>query len=348
MALKQLILKKIDEDDQTTSREIIDETGYSRAYVNRFLRELRDEGKIVKLGRANQTRYVRANEESVRAAKADIVRFSRTYDNQNLQEDAVLDTIKRETGIFLDIPENIERILSYGFTEMLNNAIDHSGSEKIKVRMERTDESIEFRVRDFGIGIFKNIMQKKDLDTPLAAIQDLLKGKQTTEPKKHSGEGIFFTSKLADTLTFKSHEKKLQFNNRIDDIFISDISHTDGTDVLFSIDLDTDRTVKSVFREYTDEETYEFADTEVVVRLYEEDTEYLSRSQARRLLVGLDEFETVVLDFAGVKEVGQAFCDQIFRVWARQHPDVKLEVKNAHENVAFMVSRARGGGADVS
>jgi len=348
MDLKQRILKKIDENGQITSREIIDETGYSRAYVNRFLRELRDEGKIVKLGRANQTRYVRANEESVRAAKADIVRFSRTYDNQNLQEDAVLDTIKRETGIFLDIPENIERILSYGFTEMLNNAIDHSGSEKIKVRMERTDESIEFRVRDFGIGIFKNIMQKKDLDTRLAAIQDLLKGKQTTAPEKHSGEGIFFTSKLADTLTFKSHEKKLQFNNRIDDIFISDISHTDGTDVLFSIDLDTDRTVKSVFREYTDEETYEFADTEVVVRLYEEDTEYLSRSQARRLLVGLDEFKTVVLDFAEVEEVGQAFCDQIFRVWARQHPDVKLEVKNADENVAFMVSRARGGGADVS
>jgi hypothetical protein len=45
------------------------------------------------------------------------------------------------------------------------------------------------------------------LKNHLEAIQDLLKGKQTTMPKSHSGEGIFFTSKIADNLTISSSQE---------------------------------------------------------------------------------------------------------------------------------------------
>lgn len=344
MDVKELILKKINNNGHTTSREIIEETGYSRTYVNRFLRELRDEGRIVKIGKANQTRYVLADEESLQSAKKDITHFSQTYENSDLQEDQVLDTIKAKTGIFQELAGNIDRILAYGFTEMLNNAIDHSQSNDIYVRMDYDNGSVQFQVRDYGVGIFNNLKQKHNLKSKQEAIQHLLKGKQTTAPEKHSGEGIFFTSKLADTLTFKSGEKKLQFNNRIDDVFITDIAQVEGTDVLFSIDKDNEKTVQEVFDRYTDEQTYEFSTSEVRVRLYEEGTDYLSRSQARRLLVGLDKFSRIILDFDGVETVGQAFADQVFRVWAHRHPEVKLEIENVTENVELMIERARSYG----
>jgi anti-sigma regulatory factor (Ser/Thr protein kinase)/predicted transcriptional regulator len=341
MDVKSLILEKVNQNGQTTSREIMSETGYSRAYVNRFLRELRDSGQIVKLGKTNRVRYVSADKKSLKKAKADITHFRKTYENKDLSESDVLDTLKQETGILQDVDENIVRIFEFGFTEMLNNAIDHSGSESIRVEAERKLGVLQFRVGDWGIGIFQNILEKHQLDSPLDAIRQLLKGKQTTMPERHTGEGIFFTSKLADALVFRSGEKKLLFNNRIDDVFISDISEREGTYVQFSIDTDSEKQVQDVFSQYTDEDTYEFSDTEVTVHLYQEDTDFISRSQARRIVTGLDKFKRVVLDFSSVESVGQAFADEIFRVWKRRYPEISIIPKNMHENVEFMVDRAQ-------
>lgn len=65
----------------------------------------------------------------------------------------------------------------------------------------------------------------------------------------------------------------------------------------------------------------------------------ITRSQAKRLLEGVEKFETVVFDFEQVKTVGQAFADEIFRVFRNQHPDIKLIPANASENVQKMISR---------
>ena len=69
----------------------------------------------------------------------------------------------------------------------------------------------------------------------------------------------------------------------------------------------------------------------------------MSRSQARRLVSGLERFREVVLDFRGVELVGQGFADEVFRVWARQHPEVALIPTAMNEAVAFMVERAIAG-----
>lgn len=341
MDVKKLILEKIEENGQTTSREIIEETGYSRAYVNQFLRKLRDEGRIIKIGETNNTRYVTADEDRLEEAKADIIRFSQTYTNEGLDEDQLLKEIEKNTGILQDVSDNVTRIFSYAFTEMVNNAIDHSESDKIRIEAERDKDVLQFRVRDWGIGIFQNIMEKKELNSLLEAIQLLLKGKQTTMPKRHSGEGIFFTSKVADALVFRSGEKKLLFNNRIDDVFVSDISGLDGTYVQFTIDLDSTKKVQEIFKKYTSEGTYEFSDTEVVVHLYKEGEDYISRSQARRIVVGLDKFDRVVLDFSRVESIGQAFADEIFRVWKRRHPEIVIDIESTNENVQFMINHVQ-------
>jgi hypothetical protein len=69
--------------------------------------------------------------------------------------------------------------------------------------------------------------------------------------------------------------------------------------------------------------------------------EYLvSRSQAKRVLARFDGIEDVSLDFEDVDEIGQAFADEIFRVFANRHPEVVLKVMNANEHVQQMINRA--------
>mgnify|MGYP001576918399 CR=1 FL=1 len=59
-----------------------------------------------------------------------------------------------------------------------------------------------------------------------------------------------------------------------------------------------------------------------------------------RLLAELEKFKKITLDFSDVETVGQAFADEIFRVWNRRHPQVEIKYRNANENVSFMIQRA--------
>lgn len=339
MQIKELILKFIRKKKKVRTADIVKKTNFSRSYINRFFKELREEGKIEIIGRANQAFYVLAKKKEVEKAKQKIFTIRRILRNRELSEDVILDEVKRDAGIFLNIPAHISKILDYAFTEMLNNAIEHSRSRQIEILMKR-DSVIRFDVIDKGIGVFNNIMKKKKLRSELEAIQELLKGKQTTVPKEHTGEGIFFTSRVADMLTIQSSRKKLLFNNILGDIFIKDSNkNIKGTKVTFIISLRAKTNLDEVFKKYAGW-AFSFAKTEVNVRLYKLDTDFISRSQARRVMSGLDKFRMITLDFKNVNTVGQAFADEVFRVWQGRHPSIKLIYKNANENIVFMLKRA--------
>ncbi len=340
MDVKYLILTKLKEEGEVRSADIVRETGFSRAYVNRFFRKLREEGVLTLIGKAGRAKYIPAVERLVRNEIESTTSIRRILNNSGLQEDLVFSDIEKRTGIAKNLPENVHRILNYSFTEMLNNAIEHSGSETIKIEMERRKTNVCFEVRDWGIGIYRNIMEKNSLERIIDAVNDILKGKQTTNPAKHSGEGIFFTSRAADILTIKSETKKLVYDNLVDDIFLREAKYTRGTRVFFSIGIESSRNLEDIFRKHTDD-TYSFSNTEVLIKLYEDETSYVSRSQARRLVSGLDDFKHVIFDFLGVDAVGQAFADEVFRVWSRLHPETRLTTNNANENVSLMIHRAR-------
>lgn len=338
MNVRQLILKKIAKKQSVRAAEIVKETGFSREYINRFFRALVSEGKLILVGKANQAQYVKPGRRARLVGATIITR--RQLVNRNLREDEVLDEIEKSTNIFYSVPQNIRRIMRYGFTEMLNNAIEHSGSKGIFVAVHRKPEALQFEVIDKGVGIFNNIRQKRKLKNVLEAVQDLLKGKQTTAPRQHSGEGIFFTSRVADILTIQSSAKKLIFNNLVGDVFIRDVKLAKGTRVIFSISLKSRQSLHQVFSRYSGE-AYGFSKTSVGVKLYELGSEYISRSQARRILSGLEKFRYIILDFRGVKAIGQGFADEVFRVWRNKHADIKIEPKNMNENVEFMIKRVR-------
>ena len=63
----------------------------------------------------------------------------------------------------------------------------------------------------------------------------------------------------------------------------------------------------------------------------------VSRSQAKRLLSRFSEFKEVVLDFKGVETIGQAFADQIFRVFITTNPNVEIFPINTTTEVIAMI-----------
>jgi len=106
--------------------------------------------------------------------------------------------------------------------------------------------------------------------------------------------------------------------------------------VCFELSKRSRRQLGSIFDEFAPEEFgYRFEKTRVQVSLF--DKEYVSRSESRRLLSGLDRFKEVVLDFKGVRSIGQAFADEVFRVFPRAHPSIELHVSNMSSALKPMV-----------
>ncbi len=113
-----------------------------------------------------------------------------------------------------------------------------------------------------------------------------------------------------------------------------------GTTVSMRLNNNTTRTSKQIFDEFSDE-NYNFSKTVVPVRLAQYGYEKLiSRSQAKRLLARIDRFKIVIFDFESVETIGQAFADEVFRVFRKQHPEVELHHINTCKDVEQMISRA--------
>ena len=336
--MKDKILAKIKRDGEARVADFVKQTGFTRAYIQRFFKELVDSGQIVRIGQTRNARYVMS--ETVESVVAETTEFTLRLKNIDLSEDKVLDQIKRETAIFVKLPRNVTKIVDFAFTEVLNNAIEHSLAPNIVIRMTRSNNILSFSITDNGIGIFQNIMNQRGLDSLLDAIRELMKGKQTTLPEAHSGQGLFFTSRLADKLIIYGSNYKLIFNNIIDDVFLEGAKNRKGTKVQFEIGTNSKTVIKTVFDRYTEPEQFEFDKTEINVKMYKLDTDLISRSQARRLLANLDDFQTIVLDFREVKAIGQGFADEIFRVWKTHNKEKIISAINANEEVLFMIKHA--------
>lgn len=132
------------------------------------------------------------------------------FKRETLEEHRVFNNIRDKHGLIRSLPENISSILFYAFTEMLNNAIEHSLSQYIEIEMVVNNKNLTFTIDDFGIGVFRNVIKKQNLRSEVEAMQDLLKGKTTTQPHSHTGEGIFFTSKIADIFELDSFGYKMR------------------------------------------------------------------------------------------------------------------------------------------
>jgi hypothetical protein len=196
---------------------------------------------------------------------------------------------------------------------------------------------------DDGVGIFRKIQSAMNLADERHAIVELAKGKLTTDPKGHTGQGIFFTSRLLDSFDILSDGVFFTHAfGKDEDWILERPESTDGTTVFMKLNNHSARTDKQIFDQYSSGDDYGFTKTVVPVRLAQYgDDKLISRSQAKRLLARVDRFRSVLFDFAGVEIIGQAFADEIFRVFAQGHPGIELTPINATPQVQQMINAAR-------
>ncbi len=308
--------------------------GISRQALSIHMQSLIDAGKVVRSGAARGARYMLPTRSPPPAV------VSRNLRTRGLDEGRVWEELAAVLNVRRTLRSNVEAIVRYAFTEMLNNAIEHSQANRCSVRFRLDPGTVAFEINDPGIGVFHSIASKFHLDSEHSALVELLKGRTTTMREAHSGEGIFFTSRAADRFVLRSHRIRIEWNRIKDDVFVSDPRFLRGTSVAFTIQRNSRRRLDEVFGEFAPAEyDFRFQKTRVLVKLLQRD--YVSRSEAKRLLANLEKFSEIVLDFRDVKSVGQGFADEVFRVFAEHHPTIKIAAENVNPAVDAMIRHTR-------
>ena len=334
--VRRFILDHVEKHPQDISKITSEHFGITRQAVNKHLQRLTGEHALAESGKTRNRSYKLSS----------LVEWRAQYEiAPELAEDIVWTNEVRP--VLGQLPDNVLDIWHYGFTEMFNNAIDHSGGTSILLNIKKTAVNTEMVMGDDGVGIFKKIQSALNLLDERHAILELSKGKLTTDPKNHTGEGIFFTSRMFDSFdilsggVFFTH----QFGDDKDWILEREKLQT-GTFVWMKLNNHTARTTKKIFDQYSSGEDYGFNKTVVPVKLAQYGGDKLiSRSQAKRVLARVELFKIVIFNFQGVEAIGQAFADEIFRVFAQKHPEIELLTTHANSVVKRMIVRAKSAAA---
>jgi biotin operon repressor len=337
--IRQFIIEQVEKSSQEIVRLTSKKFSISRQAVNRHINTLINDGLIIAEGSTRQRKY---------KLKPIIEKIFHFDVSKDLQEDIIWRNYVRP--LLNSISPNILDICHYGFTEMINNVVDHSAGTMMAITIIQTPINIRLSIFDNGIGIFKKIQTELGLEDQPHAILELAKGKLTTDPEHHTGEGIFFSSRMFNRFTILSGKLYFAHNEIGHDWLLGfeedDAGQTEGTFVIMEIDNSSARTTKEVFDKYSaEDDEYGFSRTIVPVVLAKYgDENLISRSQAKRLLARLEKFREVILDFEKVETIGPAFADEIFRVFKIKNPHIHLMHINANEEVQKSILRAMQNG----
>ena len=336
--VRRFILEHVEKHPNDIGKFASDHFGITRQAVNKHLQKLCQEQALTESGNTRSRKY----------KLAPLLEWNKKY---QITPDLAEDLVWRNevTDVLSPLPDNVIDIWHYGFTEMFNNAIDHSSGAEILVAVRKNAANTEMLIYDNGVGIFKKIQATMNLLDERHAILELSKGKLTTDPQNHTGEGIFFTSRMFDRFGIISGGVTFDHEFGDDRDWILEIGNPqEGTIVWMEINNHTSRTTKKVFDKFTSEDDFGFSKTVVPVKLAQYGNDQLiSRSQAKRLLARIELFKTVIFSFEGVKFIGQAFADEIFRVFANRHPEIQLLTMRTNSEIKRMIERAKTGVAEV-
>jgi anti-sigma regulatory factor (Ser/Thr protein kinase) len=246
-----------------------------------------------------------------------------------------------EFAPYFQLPPAVNRMAQHIFTEILNNAIDHSEGQQATVSVRQTPSHVQLLISDDGRGVFNKISEAFALADPRLAMLELSKGKLTSHPDCHTGRGLFFSSRLADI--FDLHANDTAFQRREWELNgnwqEAKPLKNKGTSVFAAIHLETSRTLESTLKQFSLSGTgYGFERTIISMRLLANSVSGLeSRAQARRVGARLNQFKRAEVDFQGVNHVGHGFVDELFRVVPSQQPGLSLVPINMGPDVAAMV-----------
>jgi hypothetical protein len=329
--IRRFILDHVEKHPNDIAKLTGEHFAITRQAANKHLRRLIYEKSLTETGETRKRAY----------KLAPLVEWRKDYAiSPNLEEHLLWE--KDISPVLQPLPENVMDIWHYGFTEMLNNAVDHSGGTEIMVKISKTAVNSSMLLADNGVGIFKKIQEAFNLPDQRIAILELAKGKLTTDPSRHTGEGVFFSSRMFDSFAIGADKTYYGHKFGDDSDWVLEWGNA-GTTVFMVLSNHTSRTSQKIFDQFASaDDDYGFNKTVVPVRLAQYGNDKLvSRSQAKRVVARLELFRTIIFDFSGVPTIGQAFADEIFRVFANDHPGVSLFPLHANSEVIRMIERAK-------
>ena len=328
-AIRQYIIEKVDAKQKGIAKSTSDAFGISEMTVYRYLRALQDDGILEK----RDGKYHLKTQTNIYRGQL-----------QGLSEADETRIFREALSPFInDLPDNVQHIWEYCFTEMINNVIDHSEGTIYEVYVSRSFLKVTVLISDNGVGIFRKITDYYQYNSIDDAILELFKGKLTTDSSKHTGEGIFFTSQVLDRFAAYS-DGKVFTRNKYDDFYKTLAPEAaekfeafqSGTVIAMDLSNTSNKELVEVFDRFSDEND-KFTKTRIPLKnVY--DTFPVSRSQAKRLSHRFKDFTEVVLDFSEISQIGQGFAHELFVLFRKSHPDVKLVPVNANESVQKMIN----------
>ncbi len=339
--IRHFILSHVQEHASDIVKFTANHFGMSRQSVNKHMRALVAQADIVAEGKTSARVYKLGGGRIA----------SLTFDITPELEEHVI-WYRRIRPLLEDLPNNILELWGYSFQEILNNAIEHSEGTKIEIEVLQKDGCTEIIIIDDGRGIFKKLREEYNLDDEKHAALELSKGKLTTDPDSHTGQGIFFSSRMVDRFVIESGRATFFHvqDQSFDFVLEGGGEEEQGTVVIMKLENNTARTVNDVFDmfELPGDEDHGFVKTLIPVKLAQYDKEMMvSRSQARRVLARVNRFKYVGLDFQGVEKIGQPFADEIFRVFTWEHPDITIHPINTNDQISNTIKKARADAEDM-
>lgn len=323
--VKLYILEKINSGEADIVAKAVEAYSLSAKTVHKYINDLLVEGKIVRKKRGE---YL-----PVEASKVFV--FSRKKGELTSEDTITTQHILPQMG---EMSAQAGKIWSYGLSEMINNVIDHSEAEELRVEVKENGWLLSVTIRDNGVGIFTKVQKYFGLASPEEAVKELFKGKLTTDSSHHSGEGIFFTSRMLDSFCIVSDGCVFSHQKFAADQ-IEKLASPGGTVVYMSLSRYSRREIRDVFDAFADVDGG-FTRTNIKIKNYF-DTDPVSRSQAKRLCQHLENFREVELDFTDVEWMGQGFAHQLFVVFAREHEGVEIKAVNMTDDVRKMYQHVK-------
>lgn len=326
------LLQQIDRNVPDYAKKTVETFGVSPSTVYNYVQGLARDGKLIRDPQKKSGWSLPSKQYS----------FSYSTDGK-LSEDRIFHA---DIEPLIDgVPRNVYLIWYYCFTEMMNNAIEHSGAKEILCCVTVNDLKTRIELSDDGIGIFKNIrnylLETTGEDVPERECAGyLFAGRFTTAKENHTGEGIFFTSHLLDRFAILSSGVVFSRNDFSETQFVLPEEVPEGTAVFMELSNNSSKRSVDVFNRFSNVEDGLFK-TEIPMAHLFPNGYPVSRSEARRLFGMIRDFREVTLDFAGIESVGQAFVHEFFFVLPRQNPEQKITLKNASNAVERMILRVK-------
>lgn len=329
--IKNYILRLIKSKRKDYVKATVEAFNFSKSSVYNYVKQMENEGLIEK---KNNGYSLKTNV------------YSYYFNNDgSLGEDHVYTQFILQ---HIQFKKNVNSIWNYAFTEMMNNAIEHSEAKNISVSIYQNYLETQIIIKDDGIGIFRNIQRfmeenKNQRISLQECVSLLFAGKFTTAKQYHTGEGIFFTSHIMDEFIIYSDNNFFTRNNfsslQVEDEGLHNLMDMDkGTIVKMTLSNNSKKVLSEVFNTFAPVDEG-FVKTTIPIAHMFAGGNPVSRSEARRLLESISAFSDINLDFSGVEEIGQGFTHELFILGKQKHPHINLKTVNTCKAVEDMIKR---------